>query len=134
MTNSSARQVVRGLSLLPAIVAVLCLVLAGMVAASLFHVFVWWHLLLFVAFAGYAVYLFRRAYLCWRRPSRIVVQETCGWLVWAFLALAAFVIGELDSAGHTRLATGAAWVGLPLLATIYFWLTRTLVRTLFTTD
>lgn len=134
MTNSSARLILRGLSVLPAAVAALVLLYAALLIESLFQVFVWWHLPLLVVLTGYAVYLFWLAYQSWRQPSRMVLRETYGWLGFALLALTAFVIGELDSAGLTRLASGARWVGLPLLAVIYFWLWRALVRTLFTTD
>ena len=131
MTASNARITLRVLSLLPAAFGLFVLVIATMFCVSAIREFFWWLLALGIAFAVFAVYLFRRMYLAWLRPSAELVREVCGWTAFAVLALCSVIVEHLDEQGFERLSTGVAIVALPLVVTIYIVLRRKLLAGIF---
>ena len=131
MTTSTAKITLRMLSLLPAAFGIFVLLLAAMFCASMTREFVWWHLALGIVFVIFAIYLFRRTYLAWRRPSAELVREVCGWTAFAVLALCSVIVERLDTEGFNRLSAGVAIVALPLVVTIYVVLRRRLLAGIF---
>jgi len=131
MTASTAKTMVRMLSLLPGAFGALLLLLGVMLCVSALREFVWWHLALGIAFGCFAVYLFRRVYLSGRRPSSEIVREVCGWTAFALLALCSLAVERLDAQGHDRLSTGVAIVALPLVVTVFVVLRRRLLSGIF---
>ena len=127
MTASAATTMVRVLSFLPGAFGALVLLLSGMVCVSAVREFVWWHLALGIAFGCFALYLFRRVYLSWRRPSSESVREVCGWTAFAVMALCSLAVERLDAQGHEHLSTGVAVLALPLVVTTYVFLKRRLL-------
>jgi hypothetical protein len=84
-----------------------------------------------IGFGGFAVYLFRRVFLSWRRPSADIVREVCGWTAFTVLALCSLAVERLDVQGHDHLSTGFAVVALPLVVTVYVVLRRRLLSGIF---
>lgn len=131
MTASNAKTMLRALSLLPAVFGTFVLLLAVMFCASVMREFFWWHLALGMALVIFAIYLFRRMYLAWRRPSAELVREVCGWTAFAVLILCALIVERLDAQGFERLSTGVAISSLPFVVTIYIVLRRRLLAGIF---
>ena len=127
MTASTAKTLVRVLSFLPGAFGAWVLLLSVMFFVSALREFVLWELTLGIAFGFFAVYLFRRVYLSWRRPSSEIVREVCGWTAFALLALCSLTVERLNAQGHERVSTGVAIVTLPLVITVFVVLRRRLL-------
>ncbi|MCL4852054.1 MAG: hypothetical protein KJZ78_11830 [Bryobacteraceae bacterium] len=126
VTPSTAKATVRLLSVIPVAFGGLALFLAAMFCASLAGE--WWQCMLGLSFGGSAVFLFRRAFLIWRRPCRQFVSEVCGWTAFAVLAGCSLAVEQLTVYGYDRIAVGVAAAGLLLSVAVYRPLKRRLLR------